>query len=59
MLVRHSDLTEQALALCAAPQIVVDVTGCGPNAALQVLRQLLPNDIGNWQLLLNDIGNWQ
>ncbi len=42
--VRHSDLTEQALALCEAPQLMVDVTGRGPNAALQHLRQTLPSD---------------
>ncbi len=42
--VRHSDLAEQALALCEAPQLMVDVTGCGPNAALQLLRQTLPSD---------------
>ncbi len=42
--VRHSDLTEQASALCEAPQLMVDVTGRGPNAALQHLRQTLPSD---------------
>ena len=44
-LLRHSCLTVQALALCDAPQVVVDVTGCGPNAAVQLLRQSLPSDV--------------
>ena len=44
-LLRHPCLIVQALALCDAPQVVVDVTGCGPNAAVQLLRQSLPSDV--------------